>query len=73
MNRAERRRLKREIQNAGNLEAVAFAGPSPCISPVVKQFVREHKGHTLIVDDDLKNSLTLRCLDCADKDEFGEG
>ena len=73
MDRAERRRLKRQIEKSGNLVGVSFGGPSPCILPLVHQFVGEHKGHTLSLDDNLKNSLTLHCLDCADTEEFGEG
>ncbi len=73
MNRAECRRQQREERKRGKLIGVTFRGPSPSILPMIHQFIREHEGHMFFVDDDLKNSLTLRCVDCEDEADCAEG
>jgi hypothetical protein len=69
MHRSERRRQERENRNRDNA-IVLYAGPSQAILTVVQQFIREHEGHTLDVEENLKNSLTLCCGDCDDADEI---
>lgn len=54
MNRAERRRQKREMEKGRKIIGVLFGGPSPAILPMVHQFVGEHEGHRFLVDDNLK-------------------
>ena len=55
---------RRPGRNKGKLIGVIFGGPSPSILPMVHQFIGEHEGHMFFVDDDLKNTLSLTCVDC---------
>jgi len=57
---------RRRERKKGKLIGVIFGGPSPSILPLVHQFVGEHEGHMFCVDDDLKNTLSLTCIDCED-------
>jgi hypothetical protein len=69
MNRGERRRQKREKQKLSRQVGVMVGGPSPAVLPIVHQFVGDHAGHTLQIEDDLQAVLTLRCVDCEVGDE----
>ena len=73
MKRSERRRQDRENRGQGKAIGLLYSASSHSIQPVVQQFILEHEGHTIDVDDNLKNSLTLSCADCEDVDEIGEG
>lgn len=64
---------RRPGRKKGKLIGVLFGGPSPSILPIVHQFIGEHEGHMLSVDDGLKNTLSLTCLDCEDETDSSEG
>ena len=72
MNRAERRRQQRQGHKRA-LSGIIASGPSPSILPVLHHFIREHQNHVLCVYEDMKNTLTLSCVDCEDQAEIGEG
>jgi hypothetical protein len=73
MGRSERRRQERENRKAGKAMCAIYSGRRDYMMPAIHQFIAEHEGHTLEVEDNLTNSLTLSCLDCEDVDEIGEG
>jgi hypothetical protein len=69
MNRAERRRQEREGKKQGKAIGVIFSSPSPAWLPIVHRFMEDHVGHYFQIEDDLRATLTLRCVDCEDGDE----
>ena len=73
MNRAERRRQERENRKNEKTGGSIYSVKSPSVPGFVQQILYEHEGHSLAIEEDFQSSLTLRCEDCEDQEEDGEG